>query len=107
MRLVPVLFAALLLTACGGSDPIDDILALEGDVSNGETLFSSNCTSCHPADGTEGTGPALNAVVPTLDDASMATSIANGVGIMPVFSNALTNQEIADVMAYVRVTYDE
>lgn len=106
MRLVPVLAAALLFTACGGSDPVDDILALDGDTTNGATLFSSNCVSCHPADGSAGTGSALSEVVPTLDDASMVATISNGIGIMPAFSNNLTNQEIADVQAYVRETYD-
>ena len=106
MRLVPVLVAALLLTACGGSDPVDDILALDGDTSNGAILFADNCVSCHPADGSAGTGAALNEAVPDINDEQMVTSISGGIGIMPVFSNALTNQEIADVAAYTRETYD-
>ena len=78
--------------------------AAEGDPANGKTVFlgSAGCGSCHTfADaGTSGT------IGPNLDDAQPSFELAvdrvtNGQGAMPPFEGTLTEQEIADVAAYV------
>jgi mono/diheme cytochrome c family protein len=62
---------------------------------------------CH---GPERTGPNLAALVPLYDDARIATTIRNGVrGLgsspgMPA-QRQLTEQDIADVIAYLRSMY--
>ena len=50
---------ATLATACGDTQQADEILALEGDATNGEAVFIANCASCSGADGTGCAGPNL------------------------------------------------
>ena len=76
----------------------------EGDPEAGRAVFlgSSNCGACHTlADaGTSGTvGPDLDQSQPTYELA--LDRVTNGQGGMPAFSGSLSEQEIADVAAYV------
>jgi mono/diheme cytochrome c family protein len=82
-----------LLTACG-----DPALSLEGDPVAGETVFQT-CAACHFDDGT-GVGPAMGDEAPEKSDEEIVDIIRNGYEEMaPV---ALEDQEIADVLAYLR-----
>ncbi len=100
---------------------------LTGDASAGAQLFAANCFSCHGAEGkggisnpgsADGTTPALNPIDPTLKDPDYKTFAANldlflqhgstpaGPGptfTMPAWGDlaALTQQQIADVIAYL------
>ncbi len=100
---------------------------LKGDPKNGETIFISECQTCHGPQGTDnvpnpgsddGTVPSLNPIDPLLkdvDDKSFATnidlfiqhgSIPEGLSpyrTMPGWGdkNAITQQQIADVIAYI------
>ena len=75
----------------------------EGDPAAGEEIFaSSGCGSCHTlsAAGTNGT------IGPNLDDAQpdhdlVVERVTNGAGAMPSFADALSEQQIQDVAAYV------
>ena len=78
--------------------------AVEGDPAAGKQVFlgASACGGCHTlADaGTSG------AVGPNLDDAQPSEElvldrVTNGQGGMPSFSSTLSEQQIADVAAYV------
>ena len=76
---------------------------LQGDASNGAKVFASaGCGGCHTleAAGSSGTvGPNLDQAQP---DASLVTQrVTNGQGAMPSFADSLSEQEIADVAAYV------
>ena len=78
--------------------------AAEGDPVAGKAVFlgASACGSCHTlADaGTTGTiGPNLDDSQPTAELA--VDRVTNGQGGMPSFSGSLSEQEIADVAAYV------
>jgi cytochrome c6 len=82
----------------------DTTPTVEGDPAAGKEVFlgPSACGSCHTlADaGTSGT------VGPNLDDSQPSYELAldritNGQGGMPAFSNTLSEQQIADVAAYV------
>ena len=80
-----------------------------GDAARGETLFSS-CAGCHGADGTGGfdIGGTLSADltvrVPALTDEELSNIIKDGYGTaMP--SQYTDAQDIADVIAYLRVTF--
>jgi mono/diheme cytochrome c family protein len=75
----------------------------EGDPAAGKEVFvSAGCVSCHTlADaGATGTvGPNLDEAKP---DAALVTDrVTNGAGAMPAFEGQLSEQQIADVSAYV------
>jgi mono/diheme cytochrome c family protein len=84
-------------TETGGGTP-------EGDPVAGKEVFlgASGCTSCHTlADaGSTGTvGPNLDDAMPSFDLAY--DRVTNGQGGMPAFGTSLTDQQRADVAAYV------
>ena len=120
MRKLVLLLAALVLVvaipACGGEEdeqalpetvegtlPADTGAATEGDPANGKTVFASaGCGGCHTFSAAGSTGT----VGPNLDDASVDVDAAvqqvkNGGGGMPPFGDRLSDQEIADVAAFV------
>ncbi len=77
----------------------------QGDPAAGKSVFITNCGGCHTlADaGTSGT------VGPNLDDAQpdvtlVVDRVTNGQGAMPPFKGTLSDQQIADVSAYVAQT---
>jgi mono/diheme cytochrome c family protein len=73
-----------------------------GDPVAGKPVFTENCGSCHTlADaGTTGTlGPDLDSLAP--DEATVNAQVTNGGGSMPAFGGTLSEQQIADVSAYV------
>jgi cytochrome c6 len=76
----------------------------EGDPAAGKEIFVGvgGCGSCHTlADaGTSGTiGPNLDDAAPSFELA--VDRVTNGQGAMPSFSDQFTEQQIADVAAYV------
>ncbi len=81
-----------------------DTSAAEGDPVAGKEVFlgAAACGGCHTlADaGTSGqVGPNLDDTQPSAD--LVVERVTNGLGAMPSFSNTLSEQEIADVAAYV------
>ncbi len=99
-----VLLVASCWVGCGSSRD-GEITKLTGSSTNGLVVWGSNCASCHgPAGmGVTGTGPNLVAGhAADHDDTYMAKVILNGEGTMPSFSSSLSNQQIADVIAYIR-----
>ncbi len=86
------------------TETTDTAPAAGGDPAAGKEVFlgAGGCGSCHTfADaGTSGSiGPNLDDAAPSLDLA--LDRITNGQGAMPAFSDQLTEQQIADVAAYV------
>jgi mono/diheme cytochrome c family protein len=85
-------------TETGGGTPT------EGDPVAGKEIFlgASGCTGCHTLADAGSTGT----VGPNLDDAKPSFDLAydrvtNGQGGMPSFGTSLTDQQRADVAAYV------
>jgi mono/diheme cytochrome c family protein len=84
-------------------EPETPAFKLKGDPTAGKKIFgSAGCVSCHTLKDAGATGT----VGPNLDEAKpdyrLATSrVTNGKGSMPSFKGQLTDQEIADVAAYV------
>jgi len=69
-----------------------------GDAQAGAQVFADNCATCHGDDGSGGAGPPLD----TFDDpTAVEQQVRNGGGGMPAFEGQLSDQEIADVVAYV------
>ncbi len=74
-----------------------------GNAKNGPAVFGvAGCGTCHTlkdAGSTGGGGPDLDDLMPSLGD--VENQVYNGGGGMPPFGGQLTNQQIADVAAYV------
>ncbi len=71
----------------------------------GETLFLENCAECHLPDGLgiAGIYPALAGNELVLGSAvDVALVLIIGRGEMPSFSDAISNQEMATIINYVR-----
>ena len=115
-RIIPLVFMALALglggVACGGDDDDGTATATEETTTTAETtdetstagreVFVANCGSCHTLSdaGTTGAiGPSLDGV--GLSAADVETQVRAGGGGMPAFEGQLSDDEIAQVSAYV------
>lgn len=99
MRLC-ILLPLLLLAACHDQETCDAVLALDGDPTNGLTLFDDECADCHGDNGEGDFGPELKGA-DDLDLDAVVTRVVDGALFMPSFKGELTDQELADVAAYV------
>lgn len=101
--------AACITWGCSGSTTtpgtVGAVQALKGDNANGATVWKNNCVGCH---GTEGKGiPDVGEDLTTSAakeraDAELIATILNGKGKMPAYKATLSDQQVADVLAYVR-----
>jgi mono/diheme cytochrome c family protein len=84
-------------------EPATPAFALKGSPTAGKAVFAkAGCGGCHTLSAAHSTGT----VGPNLDQAHpdyrLATArVTNGKGVMPTFKGQLTDQQIADVAAYV------
>ena len=100
---------ALPLAACGGdgggggedSGPPPQQVVDRGDSSAGVEVFAQNCAACHGGDGEGGSGPPLAGEEAYTSADAVVDQIRNGGGGMPAFGDRLSDQELADVSAYV------
>ena len=71
----------------------------------GEKLYADNCQACHQPGGAgvSGAFPAL-AASPFVqgDPAVLATTVLNGRGGMPAFKSELTDEQLAEVLSFMR-----
>jgi mono/diheme cytochrome c family protein len=107
---IALAFAGAVLSGCGGgndeaSPPPPATTATEtggGQAASGAQLFSDNCESCHGANGTGGhVGPDLQKSSVAENLAKVEKQVRNGKGVMPSFSNVLSDEEIDTVAHYV------
>lgn len=116
---VALLAAALLAVACGGQGTVapapetvvgtlpeatgEEVEVPEGDAAAGAEVWNSaGCGSCHTleAAGSSGTvGPNLDEAQPSPEKTFV--QVRDGGAAMPPFGDQLTEQQIADVTAYV------
>lgn len=93
----------------GGGDRVSMIAGMvaSADAANGATIYSGLCgsSSCHGPNGDDGASNAgdLPAQVPSLTNEDIISVIINGEGAMP--AQSLDDQEVADVVAYCRETF--
>jgi mono/diheme cytochrome c family protein len=107
--LTAAVLAALALAGCGGdgggggeSDgPPPQQVVDAGNASTGSEVFGQNCAACHGGKGEGGTGPKLAGEADAADPETVVDQIRNGGGGMPSFGDRLSEQELADVSAYV------
>jgi len=78
--------------------------------SSGASIFKSKCALCHGADGSGATplGKQLQAAnlrskdVQKMSDADMRRIIHDGQANMPAFADQLSNEDISQVIRYIR-----
>ena len=84
-------------------EPATPAFKLKGDPTAGKKIFlSAGCTGCHTladAKATGTVGPNLDQAKPTYQ--LVTGRVTLGKGVMPSFKGQLTDQQIADVAAYV------
>ena len=100
---LPLLGAALLVSACVGEVPT--VPSGDAELMQGRAIYSANCVGCHGADGGGGTGSKLNegAVVAAYPDpADEFVVIADGKNAMPAFKGKLSKEEIDAVVRFTR-----
>ncbi|MGG6238524.1 cytochrome c6 PetJ [Nodosilinea sp. AN01ver1] len=76
------------------------------DLGQGEQIFGNNCAACHIGGGNvvNGAKTLKQTDLEKYDMASIeaiATQVTNGKNAMPAFKGRLSNDDIADVAAYV------
>ena len=116
----PLVALSLLVAACGSEDeapppsPPERIAALQGDATNGQALYELHCKICHAADrqGDAATGgSSLVDNLPAQSDVESIQVIYHGSEEDPLMipfgeTGALSDQEIADVYAYIKQTFE-
>jgi len=85
---------------------VDAILALDGTEEAGAAWFAQSCEACHGPTG-EGNGfaPNLYTRVPNRDDRSILQTLIAGRGGMPAWGETFNDQQIADLLAFLRATF--
>jgi mono/diheme cytochrome c family protein len=99
------MLAAALVAGCGGEDEGSSNRVPDADA--GGVVYAANCTGCH---GPDGSGNAAFPAAPRLDsaaldddsDTELRAKVRDGDGAMPAFGGTLTEDQIADVIAFVR-----
>lgn len=96
------LLVLALLSGCNAASSnldVTRILDLTPDNNNGATVYADSCAVCHGATGGGGSGPKLAGASYAID--RVIDTVLTGKESMPAFSGTLSDQEIADVSAYV------
>jgi mono/diheme cytochrome c family protein len=103
-----LLAVPFVLAACGCSNPrTDTVMALTGEQVSGDAVYVENCESCHLEDGSGDFGPSLIFHVPKHPNRYLVGLILDGKGEMPSFDEDLSDQGIADVLVFLRLTFGE
>lgn len=96
----------LLFSLDGAPESADAPTSPEMDIliAEGEQLYAQFCSSCHGSAGQGGVGPPLAGTVTVNypDAADEIDIVTNGRLAMPPFGSALTEDEIAAVVAFTR-----
>jgi mono/diheme cytochrome c family protein len=80
------------------------IVALDGDVANGEALYRNTCVLCHGVDGKGSNGEFSGAdlTVSTLDEVGVVTTLVRGRPATRMASYAYeSDEQLADLAAYL------
>ena len=106
------LILLVVAVGCSGNaeEKTDAELGLNAQQSNGRAIYRQYCAACHPAYSSSGDkGPGLKRLfkknfLPSglpANDRFVSYSIRAGRGMMPPMSDALSESQLADLMAYL------
>ena len=73
-----------------------------GESRRGRALFAAHCLACHGVDAAGGIGPKLAANPILLEQGRFWETVLEGRGAMPPWREALSPQEIADILAWLK-----
>ncbi len=103
--------AALLLAGCNSGPSSGNTGPLSSQARQGQRIFKLQCAVCHNADSTATLhGPGLKGLfhrqalpsgIPVTDD-HVRMTIRNGRAMMPPFGNILDEEQVDDLLAYLR-----
>ena len=109
------LFAILIVLGLGLTVLINTALSASDDTDKGKQIYEQNCLACHGPEG-KGDGPLAMTLKPapanlggktvkTKPDSDLLTVIRKGKTgtAMPPWEEKLSEQQINDVLAYVRI----
>ena len=100
-KLLMLSLVSLSLLACGDKSEDtaagEETVSGEADLANGQAIHDSMCMACH-AGNTD-----METNTPNLSDSELESVIQNGSGSMP--GQGLSDTDLRDVIAYLRVTY--
>ena len=106
-RIVGILLIALGVSLFVVVQPTAAV-AQQGETgTTGEEIFAANCTRCHADDGSgvQGLGRPLFGVASEAGRDQHTDSVTNGRGGMPAFGDSLSEEEIDQVVGFVRLTF--
>lgn len=91
---------------------LQDILSAEGDAEAGEAVFRAatdeqTCTDCHGEQGEGGFGPNLESRFASKTEWELMTAILDGRGGMPAWGETLDDEQLADLLAFLRATFTD
>ena len=111
ISVVAIAALAIFNTGCGDPAPKTDAqLGLNAQQANGRQLFDHYCGACHNAYSSSGSkGPSLKGLykkqfLPSglpANDRFVEQTIVNGRGMMPPQGDALDQQQLDDLVAYL------
>ena len=89
---------------------INTILTSDASAERGEEVFRAatperTCTDCHGQNGEGDIGPNFEQVFAQKTEWEALYTIINGRGAMPAWGEVLDDQQLADVMAYLRTNF--
>lgn len=76
--------------------------SITAHATSGESLYKRNCSRCHGADGTKEFLGAKNLKRSILSDEDILQKIQNGKGFMPSFSKKFSDDELNQILLYVK-----
>ncbi len=84
----------------------EKVAALTGTAATGKPLYEANCIACHLADGTgNASGANIKNQAKTQTVTQLATTIISGKDKMVAYGSMYTDQQVADIVAYVKATF--
>jgi ubiquinol-cytochrome c reductase cytochrome c subunit len=97
------------VASLGPGPPIPDVDPADGDLAEGQQLYTVNCAACHNSAGSGGAlgeaiyAPSLTSATPT----QVAAAVRIGPGAMPLFTEeSLDDQQLASVLRYIEYLKD-
>jgi len=76
-----------------------------GDDTRGEELYKASCVVCHGPQGTGGIGPRLAGNPVLSNEQAFWKTVYDGRHVMPPLRGALTEQQMADIRAWLKTLH--